>query len=126
MATLTFFGSENGGILSRSTTTALTFFDPITAPTPPRAERRAGRPSLSLNAMPAIRPSYSPTGPQSAIVTFLPYLACSMFWASKLPLPRYGAASSNSIVPSFLKWITTQSGEASSRVNPAIFCCPSP
>ena len=51
---------------------ALTFFDPITAPTPPRADRRAGRPSLSLKAMPAIRPWYSPTGPQRAIVTFLP------------------------------------------------------
>ena len=126
MAALTFLGSANGGILSRSTTTALTFFDPITAPTPPRADSRAGRPSLSLKAMPAIRPWYSPTGPQSAIVTFLPYFACSMFWASKLPLPRYGAASSNSIVPSFLKWMTTQSGEAPSSVKPAIFSWPSP
>ena len=56
MAALTFFPSVNGGILSRSTTTALTFFDPITAPTPPRADSRAGRPSLSLNAMPASSP----------------------------------------------------------------------
>ncbi len=88
MAAFTFFGSENDGILSRSTTTAFTFLAPMTAPTPPRAERRAGRPSLSLNAMPAMSPWYSPTGPQSAIVTFLPYRACSMAWASKLPLPR--------------------------------------
>ena len=51
---------------------ALTFLAPITAPTPPRADSRAGRPSLSLKAMPAIRPWYSPTGPQSAMVTFLP------------------------------------------------------
>ncbi len=105
---------------------ALTFLEPITAPTPPRAESRAGRPSLSLKAMPAIRPWYSPTGPHSAMVTFRPYFAWSISWASKLPLPRYGAASSNSMVPSFLKWITTQVGEASNRVKPAIFCWPRP
>ena len=51
---------------------ALTFLAPITAPTPPRAASRDGRPSLSLKAMPASRPWYSPTGPQSATVTFLP------------------------------------------------------
>ena len=45
---------------------ALTFLAPITAPTPPRAASREGRPSLSLKAMPASRPWYSPTGPQSA------------------------------------------------------------
>ena len=87
MAPLTFLGSENGGILSRSTTMAFTFFDPITAPTPPRADSRAGRPSLSLKAMPAMSPWYSPTGPQRAMVTFLPYCLWSMAWASKLPLP---------------------------------------
>ena len=56
MAAFTFLGSSNGGILSRSTTTAFTRLLPMTAPTPPRAERREGRPSLSVNAMPAIRP----------------------------------------------------------------------
>ena len=40
------------------------------------------------DATPPRSPWYSPTGPQSAIVTFLPYFACSMFCASKLPLPR--------------------------------------
>ena len=55
-----------------STTMALTFFDPSTAPTPPRADSRDGRLSLSLNAMPAINPWYSPTGPHSATETFLP------------------------------------------------------
>src|SRR4030095_4588732 len=33
-----------------------------------------------------------------------------MFWASKFPFPRYGAASSQSMPPSFLKWSTTQAG----------------
>ena len=87
IAALTFLGSSNGGILSVSTTTALTFLLPMTAPTPPRADRREGRPSLSVNAMPAMRPWYSPTGPHSANATFLPYLARSISPASKLPLP---------------------------------------
>jgi hypothetical protein len=51
---------------------ALTRLLPITAPTPPRAARREGRLSLSLKAMPASSPWYSPTGPQSASATFLP------------------------------------------------------
>ena len=88
MLDVTFLPSCMGGILSRSTTMALTFLAPITAPTPPRAASRAGRPSLSLKAMPARSPSYSPTGPQSAMVTFLPYRACNRSFASKLPLPR--------------------------------------
>jgi hypothetical protein len=33
------------------------------------------RPSLSLKAMPASSPCYSPTGPHSASATFLPYFA---------------------------------------------------
>ena len=72
MAALTFLGSSKGGALSRSTTIALTFLAPITAPTPPRAASRAGRPSLSLKAMPPSSPWYSPTGPHSATETFLP------------------------------------------------------
>ncbi len=59
-------------------------------------------------------------------MTFLPYLACSMSFASKLPLPMYGAASSKAVLPSFLKWMTTQLGEAPRSVNPAIFWWPRP
>ena len=39
---------------------------PITAPTPPRAARREGLPSVSEKAMPERRPRYSPTGPKRA------------------------------------------------------------
>ena len=66
------------------------------------------------------------TGPHSAIVTLRPYFLCSISWASKLPLPRYGEASSNSIVPSFLKWMTTQLLAAPCRVKPATFSWPRP
>ena len=59
-------------------------------------------------------------------MTFLPYLAWSMSFASKLPLPRYGAASSKPMLPSFLKWMTTQLFEAPRSVNPAIFSWPRP
>ena len=45
--------------------------------------------------------------------------------ASKFPLRRYGEASSNSMVPSFLKWITTQSGEAPWSVKPLSLRWPS-
>jgi hypothetical protein len=72
MLLFTFFTSWNWGTRSRSTTMALTRLLPITAPTPPRAARREGRLSLSLKAMPASSPWYSPTGPQSASATFLP------------------------------------------------------
>jgi len=84
---LVFLGSANGGILSRSSTIAFTFLLPSTAPTPPRAASREGRRSLSVNAMPAMSPWYSPTGPHSAVATFLPYFASSMRFTSKLPLP---------------------------------------
>src|ERR1700730_830929 len=40
MAAFTFFGSENDGILSRSTTTDFTFLATVTASTPPPADRR--------------------------------------------------------------------------------------
>ena len=94
---VTFLGSWKVGILSRSTTMALTFFEPMTAPTPPRAARRDGPPVGIGEGDAAIKPRYSPTGPHSASVTFLPYFSNSMCRASKLPLPRYGAASSNSM-----------------------------
>src|SRR6059036_991992 len=64
MDALVFLGSANGGILSRSSTIAFTFLLPSTAPTPPRAASREGRRSLSVNAMPAMSPWYSPTGPE--------------------------------------------------------------
>src|SRR5881394_2262434 len=120
MAALVFLGSANGGILSRSSTIAFTFLLHSTAPTPPRAASREGRRSLSVNAMPAMSPWYSPTGPHSAVATFLPYFASSIRYASKLPLPRYGRASSKSSVPSFLKCSTTQSGDAPCSVKPAV------
>ena len=40
------------------------------------------------------------------------YFLCRRSCASKLPFPRYGVASSKSMPPSFLKWSTTQSGDA--------------
>src|SRR5207247_87433 len=95
--------SAPGGILSRSSTIAFTFLRPSTAPTPPRAASREGRRSLSVNAMPAMSPWYSPTGPQSAVATFLPYFSSSIRFASQLPLPRSGRPSAKSMVPSFLQ-----------------------
>jgi len=53
MAALTFLASENGGMRSRSTTMALTFFDPIhrAHAAARRQAARAGRPwSLKANA----------------------------------------------------------------------------
>ncbi len=76
------------GILSLSTTMALTFLEPITAPTPPRAEIRVGRPSVSVKEMPDIRPRYSPTGLQMPRLTLSPYFANSISAHSMLPLPR--------------------------------------
>ena len=86
-APITFCRSWNGGILWVSTTMALIFFEPSTAPTPPRAASRDGRPSVSANEIPAISPRYSPTGPHSAKLIFLPYFSNSMRATSLLPLP---------------------------------------
>jgi hypothetical protein len=69
---MTFLRSWKVGILCFSATIALTFLLPMTAPTPPRAAIRSGRPSGSVKAMPAIRPRYSPTGLQSARLTLSP------------------------------------------------------
>ena len=84
---MTFLRSWKVGILCTSMTMALTFFEPMTAPTPPRAASRDGRPSVSVMEMPAISPKYSPTGPHSAKLIFLPYFSNSSAAASVVPLP---------------------------------------
>ena len=87
IAPITFGRSCSGGIFVLSMTIALTFFMPMTAPTPPRAAMRTGRFSASLTAMPASSPRYSPTGLHRATLVFLPYFSCSRAAASILPLP---------------------------------------
>ena len=126
MAALTFLGSANGGILSRSTTMALTFLAPITAPTPPRAASRAGRPSLSLNAMPAMQALVLADGAAQRDRDLLAVLRVQHVLAPRsCPCPGTARRRRTSIVPSFLKWMTTQLGEAPCSVKPAIFCWPS-
>ena len=71
------------------TTTAFTFFEPITAPTP---ERAASRP-CSLQ-MPARYDSCSPDGPIEATDAFLPYFSLNLFSTSIAPIPQYSEASS--------------------------------
>ena len=124
MAPMTFFLSLTGGILSLSITMALTFLAPITAPTPPRAAMRDGRLSVSENVTPAIRPSYSPTGPQIPREVFSPYTECSLEAHSKLPKPIYGFASSKVIPCSLVIRMITHSSLAPCRVIPAICNCP--
>ena len=70
---------------------ALTFLAPITAPTPPRADSRAGRPSLSLKAMPAMQALVLAHRAAQRDRDLLAVLRVQhLLWASKLPLPRYG------------------------------------
>lgn len=72
MAPVTLGLSQTSAFPGTSTTMALTRLLPITAPTPPRAARREGLPSMSEKAMPERRPRYSPTGPRRAKAIFLP------------------------------------------------------
>ena len=77
------------------TTMALSFLEPITAPTP---ERAASRPRSF--AMPAMMLSCSPAGPISATLTFLP--SSSLNWSSTsiASPPQYCEASRSSSVSS--------------------------
>ena len=70
-------------------TTALTFLEPITAPTPERAAKRP----CSLQ-MPASSESCSPAGPIEATEAFLPWRSLRWFSTSMAPMPQRSEASS--------------------------------
>ena len=118
-APMTFFRSCSFGILLRSSTMAFTFLAPMTAPTPPRAARREGRRSVSLNEIPARSPRYSPTGPQMPRLTFLPKRSCSFAAQSKFDRPIRSSAEEKLTSPSRETCITVHSPAAPCSVNPA-------
>ena len=76
-------------------TTALSRFEPMTAPTP---ERAASRPR-SLQT-PAMSDSCSPPGPISATLIFLPSCSFSRSSQSIASMPQYSEASRSSTVSS--------------------------
>ena len=84
--------SSGGGAAGTSrlpcTATALSFFEPITAPSP---ERAAARPLLFITE--AMRATFSPAGPMQATCRSLPCSALRMSWVSKVSLPQMPAAS---------------------------------